>query len=221
MLLGHPSKLELLAYAEGLVDGHGISTATARHIATCKDCAKEVADIRMSIEFAASADELSPTDELTSQIMVAARTERGVQRRAHGRTPLIMLKGMAYAAGIVMLSTFYFSYALGDAPASSHEIRVAAAPRPVASGPSPEEIRKATVEIHTLAAAVGSRPSVPRNLREWQQTRAVLALDADLAAARAALQRNPGCERANRVVNSNIQRQAQALKTLYYVERSL
>jgi hypothetical protein len=77
------------------------------------------------------------------------------------------------------------------------------------------------VEIHTLAAAVGSRPSVPRNLREWQQTRAVLALDADLAAARAALQRNPGCERASRVVNSNIQRQAQALKTLYYVERSL
>lgn len=221
MLLGHPSKLELLAYAEGLVDGHGISTATARHVATCKDCAKEVADIRSSIEFTASADELSPSDDLTSQILVAARTERHVQRRARGKTPLIMLKGFAYAAGIVALSTFYFSYALGGAPASSPEMRVSAAPRTVSTGPSPEEIRKATTEIHTLAAAVGSRPSAPRNLREWQQTRAVLALDADLAAARAALQRNPGCERANRIINSNIQRQAQALKTLYYVERSL
>ena len=220
-MLGHPSKLELLAYAEGLVDGHGISTATARHVATCKDCAKEVADIRSSIEFAASADELHASDELTSQILVAARTERHIQRRARGRTPLIMLKGLAYAAGIIAFSTFYFSYALGDAPAASHEVMVSPSQRTVSTGPSPEEIRKATTEIQTLAAAVGSRPQAPRNLREWQQTRAVLALDADLAAARAALQRNPGCERASRLINSNIQRQAQALKTLYYVERSL
>ncbi len=220
-MLGHPSKLELLAYAEGLVDGHGISTATARHVAKCTVCAKEVAGIRTSMEFAASADALSPTDDLTSQILVAARSERRVQRRARGRTPLIMLKGLAYAAGIVLFSTFYFSHALGGAPAATHETQVAVRQRTVATGPSPEEIRKATSEIHTLAAAVGSRTRAPRNLREWQQTRAVLALDEDLAAARAALQRNPGCELANRIVNSNIQRQAQALKTLYYVERSL
>jgi len=220
-MFGHPSKLELLAYAEGLVDGHGISTATARHVATCADCAKEVSDIRSSIEFTASADELNPTDELTSQILVAARSERRVQRRAQGRTPLIMLKGLAYAAGIVAFSTFYFSYALGTDPASSQEVQVLPSQQTVSTGPSPEEIRKATAEIHTLAAAVGSRQQAPRNLREWQQTRAVLALDADLATARAALQRNPGSERASRIIDSNIQRQAQALKTLYYVERSL
>jgi hypothetical protein len=220
-MFGHPSKLELLAYAEGLVDGHGISTATARHVATCKDCAKEVADIRSSIEFTASADELHPSDELTSQILVAARSERRDQRRAHGRTPLIMLKGFAYAAGIIAFSTFYFSYALGNAPVSSRDLSVATSPRTVSTGPSEEEIRKATAEIYTLAAAVGSRPQAPRNLREWQQTRAVLALNADLAAARAALERNPGSERASRIIDANIQRQARALKTLYYVERSL
>jgi len=220
-MLGHPSKLELLAYAEGLVDGHGISSATARHVAACKECAKEVAEIRASIEFTASASALDPSEELTSQILVAARTERGVQRRARGHTALIMLKGLAYAAGIIAFSTLYFSYALGENPATSHTMRASTPARSVAAGPSPEEIRRATAEIQTLAAAVGSHPKSPRNLREWQQTRAVLALDADLSAARAALQRNPGCERASRVISANIQRQAQALKTLYYVERSL
>ena len=37
-MLGHPSKPELLAYAEGLVDGRGISAATARHITSCPVC---------------------------------------------------------------------------------------------------------------------------------------------------------------------------------------
>jgi hypothetical protein len=220
-MLGHPSKLELLAYAEGLVDGHGISTATARHVTTCKECAREVSAIRSSIEFTASANELSPSEDLTTQILVAARTERSTQRRAHGRTPLIMLKGLTYAAGIVALCTVYFSYALGDSLAARTEVRPTAPARTTAGGPTPEELRKATAEIQTLAAAVGSRTDSPRNLREWQQTRAVLALDADLSAARQALLRNPGCERANRVFNANIPRQAQALKTLYYVERSL
>ncbi len=220
-MLGHPSKLELLAYAEGLVDGHGISSSTARHASTCKDCAEEVAAIRASIEFTASANDLDPTEELTSQILVAARTERRVQHRARGRTVLIMLKGLAYAAGIVAFSTVYFAFALGETPVTTHDMRASAPSRTVAAGPSPEEIRRATAEIQTLAAAVGSHSRSPRNLREWQQTRAVLALDADLSAARAALQRNPGCERASRVISANIPRQAQALKTLYYVERSL
>ncbi|MCC6699018.1 MAG: hypothetical protein IT365_25570 [Candidatus Hydrogenedentes bacterium] len=220
-MLGHPSKLELLAYAEGLVDGHGISTATARHVTTCKECAKEVAGIRASIEFTASANELSPSEDLAKQILVAARTERSTQRRARGRTPLIILKGFTYAAGIVGLCTVYFSYALGDGASARTEMRASVPVRTTASGPTPEEIRKATSEIQTLAAAVGSRTEAPRNLREWQQTRAVLALDADLSAARQALLRNPGCERANRVFRANIPRQAQALKTLYYVERSL
>jgi hypothetical protein len=43
----------------------------------------------------------------------------------------------------------------------------------------------------------------------------VLALHADRTAALAALKRNPGCARASRLVTANLEREAQALRTLY------
>ena len=72
-MLGHPSKPELLAYAEGLVDGRGISTTTARHIKTCPVCSREAAEIRASIEFTASARQLDPAEDSISRILIAAR----------------------------------------------------------------------------------------------------------------------------------------------------
>ena len=60
----------------------------------------------------------------------------------------------------------------------------------------------------------------PPTLNELEHRRTASAISADIEAARAALARNPGCDRARRVVESNLQRQAQALKAVY-VERSL
>jgi hypothetical protein len=220
-MLRHPSRLELLGYAEGLVDGRGISAAIARHIAGCKLCAGEVAAIRSSIEFTASANALEPSEELTTNILVAARGVRQAPRRARGRTVLVTFKSLMFAASVALCAAGYFRLVLGDAPGSSERgVAPGTQERLVAALPSPDDVHKAIEEIQTLAAAVGSRTGAPQSLREWQQARAVLALNADLSAARAALERNPGCERATRVISTNIQRQAQALKSLY-VERSL
>ena len=101
-MLGHPSKPELLAYAEGLVDRRSISAATARHMSSCPVCTREVAAIRSSIEFAASANTLNPSEDSVSRILIAARSERKATRRARGGTPALVFKGLAYAAGVAM-----------------------------------------------------------------------------------------------------------------------
>lgn len=218
-MLGHPSRPELLAYAEGLVDGRGISTATARHVASCPVCAREVSAIRSSIEFTASARQLDPAEDSISRILIAARSERQATRRARGRTPMLVLKGLAYAAGVAVVSAVVFQVALRDPSANAISLS-AGASRAVTTAESAEELRRAAEQIETLTAAVGSRSDAPRSYRVWQQAREVLALDAELSAARAALEQNPASERASRIVSTNIKRQADALKNLY-VERSL
>lgn len=218
-MLGHPSKPELLAYAEGLVDGRGISAATARHASKCPVCTREVAAIRSSIEFAASANTLHPSDDSVSRILIAARSERKATRRAHGGTPSLVFKGLLFAAGVALVSAVVFKAGLGDSGVNGLS-RAASASRTISTNTSAEEMRRATAHIETFAAAVGARTDAHASYRAWQQAREVLALDAELTAARAALRLNPASERANRIVNTNLQRQATALKSLY-LERSL
>jgi anti-sigma factor RsiW len=218
-MLGHPSKPELLAYAEGLVDGRGISAATARHITSCPVCAREVAAIRESIAFAASANALDPSEDSVSRILIAARSERKATRRARGGTPALVAKGLAYAAGVALVSAVVFQ--AGLTPSGVNGVsRSASAVRTISSNVSAEDVQRTNAQIETFAAAVGSRTDARPNYRTWQQAREVLAIDAALTAARTELQLNPASERANRVINSNLKRQATALKSLY-VERSL
>lgn len=218
-MLGHPSKPELLAYAEGLVDGRGISAATARHMNACPVCAREVAAIRESIAFAASANTLDPSEESVSRILIAARTERKATKRARGGTPMLLLKGLAYAAGVAVVSAVVFQAGLNSAGINGLS-RTASASRTMTSTVSPEDMRRTSAQIETFVAAVGSRKSARPTYKTWQQAREVLAIDAALTAAREELQTNPANERANRVIASNLKRQASALKSLY-MERSL
>jgi len=218
-MLGHPSKPELLAYAEGLVDGRGISAATARHMSACPVCAREVAEIRGSIEFTASAHTLDPAEDSVSRILIAARSERRATRRARGGTPALLAKGIAYAAGVALVSAVVFRSGLA-APGANGLARAAAAPRTASPGALHDEVRRASAQIETFAAAVGSRTDGRPSYRQWHQAREVLAIDAALTAARTELRANPSSERASRVIDANLKRQANALKSLY-VERSL
>jgi hypothetical protein len=84
---------------------------------------------------------------------------------------------------------------------------------------SPETLSKATADIEALASAVSGPSKNPPSARELERRRAVMALNKDFEAARAALERNPGCERARKVMDTNLQRQAQTLRSLY-AERS-
>lgn len=218
-MLRHPTRQELVAYVEGRLDGKSIAAAVARHIATCKTCAAEVAAVRASLEFVSTAPALEPSEEFTAHVLLAAQRERRQRRGGAARTAFNAIKGLACAAGIVLVAGFSFRAALNEAAV---EPSFRAAPARLASdtGPSPEELRKRAVEIRSLSAAVNARSDSPKSLWEMQHRWMVHALDADRMAALAALQRNPGCARATRLINSNMKREAQALKTLY-AERAL
>lgn len=211
---GHPSRPELWAYAEGLVDGRGISSATARHVSGCALCRREVESFRRSIKLASSVPGLNPRDEFVTQILAAARNERKARRRMRPRALWLAAKCVGYAAAVAIIAAVYFQRVLDEVPEQWGGFSIT----PVAQNEAAmtvEDWRKTAGEIRTLAAAVGSRMKYADDARALQQARRVLALDAELMAAQAAAERNPGGQRAQFVIQSNLQRQASALKALY------
>ncbi len=221
----HPRQNDLFEYTEGLVDGRAtISAKIGRHVARCAACRENVAAIRQNLVMAQTAPALEPTAEFTANLLNAARNERILQCKA-SRHPLASMwalgKGSAYAATALLVAALSFHSALGTQSAATPVIvRDAPEMRVVASGPSPEEIRKATADVKLLTAAVARRQQSQVSLAAWQHLRAANALNADYSAALAALERNPGCVRALDLVRTSPVRQVQTLKRLY-VEREL
>ncbi|GMW01176.1 MAG: hypothetical protein AMXMBFR84_23130 [Candidatus Hydrogenedentota bacterium] len=220
-MMRHPSKADLLAHAEGLVDGGAISAEVARHVAKCPACAQELQGLKESFAFLDSARELEPTLELTNSILSAARSERQTlqSRRSLGRTIWGLAKTTACAAAIVTVCAVSFQSALADRPDDQESVAPAMTSA-VPASVSADEVKKSNAEVQTLAAAVSARNPRPQSVQELRHARLVLALEADMQTAREALQRNPGCERADLVLSTNIKRQAQALKNLY-LDRTL
>ncbi len=184
---------------------------------------KEVEAIRASLEFVAQAPEVEASEELTAGILLSAQTARRAAdaRRQRRDAAATLVKSLASAAGIVVVASLYFGAALdtsGDGVPTPQAVSPA---KWVAdSGPSLEAIRKTVTDLQTLAAAVNAPSNKPATLWEREHRRAVHVLDGDIAAALAALERNPGCTRAANLVNANLERQADTLRTLY-IERSL
>jgi anti-sigma factor RsiW len=217
----HPTRYQLVAFAESMLDRRSpVSAAMASHISSCPSCAAEVQAIRMCLEFTASAPVLEPSSGLTGQILRSARQERRVQSPARCRLASLTtaLRGAVYAAGLAAVAVMVFGAALnGGSPGAS-----AAAPLPQMAGnhPTPEALQKTAQEVQALAAAVRSDSGEAQTPLERSRRLAVSVMDADIAAAMLALQRNPGCTRATHIVNANLQRQAETLRNLY-VERKL
>jgi hypothetical protein len=219
----HPFRHELVAFAETLVDRNApVSASMAAHVAACPACAAEVKSIRRSLEFAASAPRLEPSTDLTSQILLQAHKERGgAQEHRRASVGWAVCRGVVYTGLLAAVAVTVFNTALQDStPMPRAETTLAAQPAVEDEVPSEEALQKAAAEVRTLAAAIRFADSKPQSAREREHRRAVSAMDADIAAARTALERNPGCARATRIVNANLQRQAKALRTLY-VERTL
>lgn len=213
-----------MAYAENLVDGRNpISVQMGGHISNCPACAAEVEAMRFSCTLMRSAPALEPSSDFAAQLLLAARNERRIVEAHRLRNSVVSAaKGIGYAAGFVIVCAVCFGLAINRGTAADAvQASVAAASQAIAeAAPSPEAIRRATAEVQTLTAAVCSSTREPANLWEREHRRAVSALGADIEAAKQALERNPGCARARRIMDTTLQRQAQTLKTLY-VERSL
>jgi hypothetical protein len=221
-MIRHPAKSELMAFAERLVDKRGpIPARVAAHIKACSECRAEIQAMRSSLAFVDQAADLDVSCAFSVQLNLAVRAQREAMRKRRNRcrSVVAMTKGLAYVAGVVITATLCYGAALsGQTPAQALPNALQA--RAPFAGPSPEAIRKAAVEIETLAAAVTYPAKRPRSLWEREYRRAVITFNDDLGAAAAALERNPGCARARNLIQTCMKRQADTLRTLY-VERTL
>lgn len=220
----HPKTTELMSYAEGLVDrGATLESATAAHIAQCPACAKEVESIRTSLEWTRKAEDVEPSPEFKAKVLLASQYERRVAARADFQRKVAMATGkVAAAATLVTLLAWYAISEKNVTPVeavqTSHKTHAGVGDNPVRMS-SIEDVRRTAREVKTLAAAVDSSHRAPRSYREEVRWRAVTSFDEDITFALAALEQNPQCVRASRMVYANLQRQAKALRSLY-VERS-
>ena len=220
-VLGHPSRSQLVTYAENLVDGGApVSRAIAAHVAACPQCSQELAAIRASLEFTSSADDLAPSLELTGQILTNARTLRNHRRQRRGIPVISIFKAAAFAAGVIAVAAASFGFALsrdGLTTSGTALPENGALPRTAAAltTTSEKDLERVASEVRMLSDAVRPANLQDRSPEEIKHLRAVQSMDADIAAARAALERNPGCERASSIVNANLKRQAATLRDLY------
>lgn len=223
----HPSKTELQDYAWCRLGRGPLAASVGAHLATCKKCAAEADAMGRSLGFVAQASPIAPSAELTSGILVAARREMQLRQSPLRRlwNPRRALAVCAYAAAALVVA------AISAAPVwLGHAERVAgqqaAAQPPAAPGMAAEpwaasdDFRAIASEVEVLANAVRNSFARPQSAAERIRQRAVTALDAEIDAALAALQRNPGCTRATQLVQANLERQAETLRALY-AERSL
>lgn len=220
----HPARRALVAYAEALVDRRSpVSAAMASHLAQCNSCSSEVNSIRASLEFATSAKPLEPSIDLTAQIIIDANRERIKEKPFTKQVSTLRLayRGFAYASALIIITTFYFGAALQQTY-TTPETTFAEIPAQIRadSAPSIEAVHKIIGEIRTLSAAVQFALGEQQTPLEQEQRRAVDAIDEDIAAALAALERNPGSLQANHTILASLQRQAETLRALY-VERTL
>lgn len=219
----HPHKHELLAYAENLVDRRSpISAKVGGHVASCRECAAEVEAMRISLGVVRAVPTIEPTSEFNSQLLLAAQNERRALQQSRVRASVMdVIKAAGYAAGLFLIAAVCFSAALENGiSAADPSLARPAAWNMASPAPAIDTTQKAASELQTLAAAVGFPSQQPRSLWEREHLRAASVFGADIEAAKLALERNPGCDRARRIIDTNIQRQVQVLKALY-VERSL
>lgn len=222
-ILRHPVRNDLVVYAECLADGRPVSMETAAHVAACPECAAEVEAIRASFELTATLPDLEPSTELTTRILLEARAKRTeVQRvRRQGASPLwFATRALACAASLTLVAWISFGAFLTMPVPGARASATARGVDPATATASQESLRLAVEQVKALSGAVHASGSAPGGAREQEQRRAAQAMAEDIAAAKAALDRNPYCLRAADLFQASLQRQAETLRQLY-IERSL
>lgn len=236
-MLGHPERSELLDYACCLADNRPAPVQTASHVFRCPACQKAVAEMRATMAVTALPRELEPSRDFTAQILLAAQRQRSAESsvsKTLRRSPAVGFAKLALcAAGLLLIAAISYSTALQGAvitasqgASSASLARARTALQPQAAIPSAgvlassESLGRVLSEIEAFTTAVAGMSAQPANVLEREHRRAIESLGVDLLAARDALRRNPGCPRATAMVDTGLQRQAQALRKLY-LERGL
>lgn len=220
--LSHPTRRQLVAFAEQLVDrGAPVSVLTASHVAGCPRCAAEVKRIRASLELAALAPAPEPSRDLMPRIVARARAARRNQQTVYSESaPSRFLRSAACVAGIIALAWFSFGMALNGRPALTMSAAELSSGDDDTVAASPGALQQQTAVVKALSTALSRHQEFQVSPFEEGHRRALEVLDRDVSAALAALERNPGCVRANQVMHMSLERQLEGLRNLY-LDRTL
>jgi len=216
----HPSREQLLAYVESLIDqATPVSSTVAAHVAGCKRCAAEVRDMRESLDFTASAQALEPSKDLTAQILLAAQDNHSREPRWRVPEPLRRAGRLAAVVVLGLGVATWFRFVLAPSPndiASSLAVRDGSGPVPVSQPVL--STRDRMDEITRLAAATAADPRTPKRPAERALRRIAIMVSENIKAARDALRRNPRSPRARAALEHALAVEEDALRALYLIQ---
>ena len=207
--VSHPSRQQLHDFAESLVDRQrSVQASVASHVSQCARCKAEVAEIRESLQLTHSAGLLEPTQDLTTQILMAAKQEKRDRRPAWWeRVRWLRSVGAALAVAAILATGFTtFAYALGTGYPQQA--------RPVAVVAPPEQISTKVFTPEGLAAAVEEGAAADTPAREVLEA-AVARARAARRAAEAAHRVSPGNGEALAALRESEARESALLRKLY------
>ena len=223
--LRRPNQGQMLDYVESLVDRKPVPSSIAGAVSASEDTASEARAMRDTLEFLSNTPDIEPSGDLTRRILLEARDARRPERQAAFRRASALqaiLGGTVYVGAMSFVCLVVFSAAVYSPPEPEGSRGVeTSAVLEADAGFSAESLQDTADEVRVLSAVVGREPSsASASPDSWRHMRAISAMDADIIAALEALERNPGCDRATKVVYSSLQRQADSLREVY-VERKL
>ncbi len=215
--IGHPTRRQLVDFAESLVDTQAtVAAILAAHVAECPKCANEVKRIRACLQLADLSCPPDPSNALACEIMLRARGE--VKRPGRPRKYVPVLKTAQYgicAVAAVLLAVYAYTMILNDAAARAQEPvfgnATVAAEQPI----SATALIQRAETVKALSASVSIRENASDSPHDVEYRRALEILKHDLNAALSALHRNPGNTRANQVMVMSLERQLEGLRDLY------
>lgn len=225
MLLKHPTRTQLITYAEALVDGRGpIFSGIARHLTQCPQCSAEVEAICSSLRFLNSAPKIEPPKELALEILKRAREQKKKMEqntlpvKKHSRALVAVCVSIWLMTGYLLFGVSY-KPSLFDNTTGKMSIPVQMA-SPKIQAPVEKSLEKDVWhEIELLGSALS--PVFRNNTGYFsRQLRSVSIIDRELESAQTALRKNPNCPRANEILQKGVRQKAELLRQIY-LERML
>ncbi len=225
MLLKHPTRTQLITYAEALVDGRGpIFSGIARHLTECPQCSAEVEAICSSLRFLNSAPKIEPPQELSLEILKRAREQKrkveqnSIPVKKHSKLLTAVCISIWLIIGYILFGISYNPSLFENNSGSPNRFIQMASPK---AQPTIEKNKEKDVwhEIELLGSAL---TPVFRNSPGYssRQLRSVSIIDRELESAQSALRKNPTCSRANEILQKGVRQKAELLRQIY-LERVL
>lgn len=225
MIPKHPTRVQLILYAESVLEGKGpIYSGISRHVANCPQCKQEVEAIKTSLKFFNSRATAEPPKELTYEILKNARDisqKRKLERSAfHYRKPIVTTICCLLIWGTIGYHAFvksylnhtHFSeerYGVGRITSQSMD-RTTTNQNNTSS--SDDSSLWHQIEILTPAILPILRKA---DLTTYPYLKMVSLLDEEIQKAQKVLEKFPEDERVKKLIRNNMKEKVELLKSIY------